>query len=199
MAVRIPVNGKDMKAERKHLTQNQKHDYLKRLILCLMILLCAVLQNTPHCFPTIAGCHAWLLLPLCVCISMFEKELSGVFYCIFAGALWDAVSAALDGMNAIYFFLASTAVILLMTYLMRNNLVTALLLSLGVVLLYTLLHWLIFVVFRGVSGAGYQLVRFYLPSALYTYAFTPLFYIIVRSFLKRLRAKYPKNSIAHRP
>lgn len=151
---------------KRRLSQEQKHDLLVNTFYVLMILLVSLLQNTPHMFPMISGARAWLLIPLVVCISMFERDLKATVVGVLAGALWDVYSAWGDGFHAIMMFFISTTVFLLLDYLMRNNLVTSLLLGAVSIVVYCLLHWFIFVVCRGMEGAGQLLLTYYLPTML---------------------------------
>ena len=127
---------------------------------------------------------------------MFLHNLPATMLCLFAGVLWDVSAAHLDGFNAIFFLLSSTGVGLLMNYLMRNNLWSANILSALVILLYVTLHWLCFVVLRGVDQGAFTYISYYLPSALYSFAFTPVFYVILRRFMRYIRERYPKSSMA---
>ena len=172
-----------VRRQRRPLSNEQKHKLWTNVVFVALILLCHLLQNTPHMFPTIVGAHCFLLLPLTVCIAMFLHNLPATMLCLFAGTLWDVSAAHLDGFNAIFFLLSSTGVCLLMNYLMRNNLWTANILGALVILLYVTLHWLYF--------------TYYLPSALYSFAFTPLFYLALRRFMRSIRERYPKSSMAH--
>ncbi|MBQ9067092.1 MAG: rod shape-determining protein MreD [Clostridia bacterium] len=191
MAERINLYTASRNPRRKGLSDAKKRLYRTRAFYVILILVSVVLQNTPHLFPTILGAHAWLLLPLSVCISMFERNLSAGVFAILAGAFWDVATAKGDGFYAIFFLVTSTVVCVLMTYLFRNNLVTALLLSAAVILLFCVVHWLLFVLVRG-NGTSLFLT-FYLPSALYTFLFTPVYYVIIRKRLRALRDRYPKR------
>lgn len=173
--------------------------YIRRIAFVLVIFFVALLQNTPHLFPTIMGAHAFLLIPLVVCIAMFERDLASTLMGIFAGALWDVSSSWGDGFNAIFLMLIATVVGLLINYLMRNNLSSAMLLGGLSVALYVIIHWFIFIVCRGIEGAFKLFLIFYLPSAIYTVIFVPIFYIIMRSFLKKLKEYYPHRSRIRRP
>lgn len=187
------------KKQHKQLSMEQKYNYSVRLFYVLILLLASLLQNTAHLFPTIFGARAFLLIPAVACISMFERDMTATVMGILAGVLWDIYSSFGDGFHAIVMMLFSTVICLLLNYVMRNNLVTALLLGAGTVILYLLLHWLIFVLARGESGAGYSLLTFYLPSMLYTYLFVPIFYIIIRSVLVKLRNRFPRKAKVRRP
>lgn len=186
---------KNPEKKRKPLSNTRKRTYWTRLFYVLVILLSVLLQNTPHLFPTIMGCHAWLLIPLVVCIAIFEKDLSAVLLAALAGAFWDAALAWGDGFHALLFAVFASGIALLMNYLMRNNLKTALLLSGTALLFYSVLDWLIFSVARHVPGSGMLYVTFYLPSAAYSFLFTAVYYILLRKFLRKMREKYPRKEI----
>lgn len=181
--------------EKRPLSNAKKRTYHTRVFYVVVILVSVLLQNTPHLFPTIMGCHAWLLLPVMVCVSMFEKNWTSALFAILAGAFWDAAAGWGDGFHALFFLITSTAVCLLMTYLMRNNLRSALILGAAVIVLYIVIYWLIFVVARHEPGAGMLFATFYLPSAAYTFLFMPVYYIIFRKFRRKMMDKYPKKEV----
>ena len=66
---------------------SRKRIYLRRALLAATILVCSVLQNTDGWFPRIAGAGALLLIPLTAAIAMFERDISGMLFGLFAGAL----------------------------------------------------------------------------------------------------------------
>ena len=179
--------------EKRPLSNKKKRTYYMRLDYSLLILLSLLLQNTPHLFPTIMGAHAFLLLPLIVCISMFEKNISAAVFAIVAGALWDAATAWGDGFHALFFLVVSSVIVILMKYILRNNMKTALLLSGCTILLYSVVHWLIFSVARGNIGSGMLFLTYYLPSAAYTFLFTFVYYPWLRKIIARLQLKYPRK------
>lgn len=183
----------------RSISKSKMNLYLRRIGFVLLILIVGVIQNTPHMFPTVFGAHAFLLIPTVVCISMFERDLAATLMGIFAGAVWDATAARGDGFNALFLMIVATVVGLLINYLMRNNLSTALLLSSVAIVLYAVLHWFIFIICRGVEGGLLLLVTFYLPSVVYTFIFTPIFYILMRKFLRKLKERYPHKSRVIRP
>lgn len=183
----------------KAISKSKMNLYIRRVGFIFLILFVGVLQNTPHMFPTVFGAHAFLLIPTVVCIAMFERDLAATLMGIFAGAVWDATAARGDGFNALFLMIIATIVGLLINYLMRNNLSTALLLSAVAIVLYAVLHWFIFVICRGIVGGLLLFATFYLPSIVYTFIFTPVFYILMRKFLRKLKERYPHKSRVIRP
>ncbi len=167
------------------------HIYIRRAMLTIFIIVTAMLQNTAHLFPTIFGIRAFLLIPVVVCIAMFEKDVTAALFGAFAGMMWDMTSAVGDGFNTVFLMLVGSICGILINFLMRNNMVTALLLTSCSLILYSLSYWLIFIVAKGVEGGGIMLLTFFLPCCLYTLVFMPLIYIIIRAFMKKLRDSLP--------
>ncbi len=163
-------------------TQNKKLIF-RRLCLALILLLLSVLQNTDGLFPQIFGVRALLLIPAVVCIAMFERDLFGMIFGLFAGALWDVFSSGAS-YNALFLLTVGFICGTLINTIMRNNVVTAGILSFAAITLYTVVYWLFNFVFSGLDSAAYMLLRYYLPGILYTAAFIPFMFIIVRSVEK---------------
>ena len=88
--------------------------FVRRTVFVLLILAVHILQNTRGLFPEIFGVKANLLIPLVICIGMFEREIAGAVLGMLAGILWDSVSPMGDGYNALLLMLAGAAADLLM-------------------------------------------------------------------------------------
>lgn len=173
--------------KRTPLSKKKRALYIRRTIFIVAILLVALIQNTPHLFPSIFGARAFLLIPLVICFGMFETDLAAALMGAFAGALWDVTLSTGDGYNAFILMLLTTITSLLISYLMRNNMVTALLLGGISIVVYMLLHWFFFVICSGAEGGLATLFTFYLPSTIYTVIFVPVFYIILRAILRKIK------------
>ncbi len=173
--------------------KTKSHIYIRRIVLVILIILTAIFQNTAHLFPTIFGIRAFLLIPVVVCISMFEKDVAA-FYGTFAGLMWDITSATPDGFNTIFLMLIAASCGALINYIMRNNIITALLLTSCSLLLYSLCYWLFFIVPMGFEGSLTMLFTFYLPCCLYTIIFMPMYYFLIREFIKKLRSSLPMQN-----
>jgi len=157
---------------------------LRRLGFVLLILAVNILQNTKGFFFEPFGLRAFLLIPLVVSIGMFERSYAGALFGVLAGALWDSASAFWDGYNALFLMLTAAVCGLLINILMRNHLVTAMILSAVTCLIYSLMYVMLVIVARGLDSSGYLLWSFYIPSAVYTAVFTPVFYLIVRALMR---------------
>lgn len=170
-----------------HQEFENKNIYIRRLCLAGVLLLTALLQNTEGFLPSPLGFRAMPLIPAVVCIAMYERELPGMFFGAFAGFLWD--STARSGANRNAFLLTVLAFVCgcLITHLMRNNILTALLLGGSSTALFLLIYFFKdFVIGAHLDGA-YKLLTFYIPSGVYTMLFLPLLYYVVL----RIERKFP--------
>lgn len=171
------------------MTKSRKKDVFRRGILAVLLIILFLLQTTPGLFRAVGKAFAMPLVPAVICIGMFERETAGAFFGLFAGLMWDAVSAQPAGYHSLFLMVLGCVSGLLITHLMRNNLLSGCLLGACGILFHGMCYWLFFVAARGYDGALKLLTEKYLPSMLYTAAFIPLFYFIVRILCKQLRNK----------
>lgn len=172
--------------------RENKEEYKRNGIFLLLIVFTAILQNTNGLFPKIYNASAMLIIPLVICISMFEREMISMLMGLAAGLIWDFYSARMDGFYSLLLVMTGFFCSYLIRRYMRNNIVTAIfytaICSLGCVLAY----WLFFVTAGGMQGAGHLLLVKYLPSALYTVVLTPIYYY----FIKMISLKYREAAVA---
>lgn len=163
---------------------DNKKLYIRRTLFISLLVLTAVFQHTKGAIPAVFGARAFLLIPLTVCIAMSEKSLGGLSFGLLAGVLWDFATVRGDGFYAIMLTLAGYVAGSATVYLMRNNIFSALILSAGASLFVSVGYWFIFIFLAGYESAGEILLSFYLPSAIYTLAFTAVYYYMVRFIVK---------------
>lgn len=162
-------------------------EYKRKGIFVLLIIFTAILQNTHGLFPKIYNASAMLIIPLVICIAMFENEITGMALGLTAGLLWDFYSARMDGFYAVLLTLAGFFCSYLIRRYMRNNIVTAVVFVGVCSFACVFSYWLFFVLIGGTDGAGILLLKKYLPSALYTLILTPIYYCFVRMLSLRFR------------
>lgn len=165
--------------------KNTKILLIRRLIFALLILITHIFQNSRGFVPTIFGARAFLLIPVVVCIAMFEREMTGAMLGLFAGALWDSVSGVGDGYDTLFLMLIGAICGFLINVLMRNHLLTAIILNSCCCLAFAGAYCVFFIMAQGVDSAGCLFLRYYLPSCVYTIMFTPFYYLLVRAIMRR--------------
>ena len=122
------------------LESQRKKLITRRLCLALILLLLSVLQNTDGFFPQIFGVRALILIPAVVCMAMYERDIWGMLLGLFAGALWD-ITASGASFNALYLLTVGFVCGTLINTIMRNNVVTAMILSTLATLIYNIGYW----------------------------------------------------------
>lgn len=167
---------------------------LRRLLLALLLLLLSLLQNTDGFFPQIFGVRALLLIPAVVCIAVFERDFAGLFFGLFAGALWDAAAGGAS-FRALYLMAVGFFCGVLINTLMRCNIMTATLLSAVATLLYEAAAWLVAFPLAGLDRPVFMLLRYYLPGAVYSIVFAPVLFILVRAVQKRFSVDQNVHSV----
>ena len=163
---------------------DNKKLYIRRTLFVVLIVITAAFQHTKGAVPSVFGASAFLLIPLTVCIAMSEKSMGGLSFGILAGVLWDFATVRGDGFYAVMLALAGYTAGVAIAYIMRNNIFSALILSLGASTFVSVGCWFVFIFLKGFEGAWKILFSFYIPSVIYTLAFTAVYYYIVRAIVK---------------
>ena len=167
--------------------------YIKRILLAVLVVFTAVAQHTDTALPRLFSVPPMLLVPVVVSIAMFERSTVGMIFGTMAGVLWDFATVRGDGYFSVLLcavgFLSGAAV----TYLMRNNIYSALVLGGIATTVCNVGYWLIFIRGKGYEGALSVLFSYYLPSVLYTMAYVFVYYYIVK-FISELTAEKKKRN-----
>lgn len=140
-------------------------------------MLAVLIQNTSWHLPLPGGVRVFIVLPLAVCIAMFEREIASALFGAFAGVLWD-ISSGADGFNALVIMLLCAVCSVLVSRIMRNNIATALVLSACAAAVYIFVYTFVFNVFAGGFALG-AVLSYYVPAfALTTAAAVPVWYAV---------------------
>ncbi|MFA9380104.1 MAG: hypothetical protein ACERKO_03485 [Acetanaerobacterium sp.] len=159
---------------------------IKWTLYTLVLVLSYIIGQDPHLF-SLWGVRPVLIVPVAVCVAMFEHEFSGGVFAVVAGILWGCSSDAVFGYYAILLLVLGVAAGLICSYGLSPNLLTALLLAGGSSLILGLLDFFFFYVLWSYNG----LMPFFLTRMLPTIALTALavipYYFIIRLIHARLR------------
>ncbi len=176
---------KRMRSETPPLRLNSRT--VEVLVYGAWILLLGLWQLSPRGWPVILGGRPLLLVPLVAAIAMFSGPVGGAAAGVAAGILWGLFSEALFGFHALMLMILGCAVGLLVRLLLRNNVLSALLLCGGGTVTYALVDWLCNCVLPLTDGALLLLWRTVLPNAAYTLALCLPLYGTVRGITKLLK------------
>lgn len=162
-------------------------NYWTWILYSVAVLLIASMQTSPRFFPVIAYARPTPLIIFVVCVAMLEGPVVGAIMGMVAGLLWDLHSFRIFGYYGLMLLGIGLAVGLLVQWLLRANFLSAMLLCISGVAVYTLLDWLICYVLFLKTEMGDVLIHLYLPNALYTILLSPLVYGFVLLLARWLR------------
>ncbi len=155
---------------------------LKWLAYGLELFLVYIIQCTPNLLPSFLGVKPLLLVVFAISIAMFEGDGPAIWIGLAAGLLMDLQSGNMGfGFNAIVLMVICFACGTLVVYLMRNNIITAIVLALAGMLIMGLLRWFFFYVIPGEPKLGYYLYAVMLPQIVYTVLAMPLAFYFNRA------------------
>ncbi len=152
---------------------------VKKILLFAVVLVAALLQNTQGLLPEFLGARVFWLLPLTVCIGMFDGELSGLIYGAIGGAFWDVCSASPDGFCTFYLALAGCVSGLLVRFFVRKKMLAQYCITAVVSVLFCVLYWLFTVCIPVGDRDSQKLLGFYLPAAVVSTLFSFICYFSV--------------------
>ncbi len=163
---------------------DNKPKYIRWMIFCALVTVAVLLQNSISGLLEFFGARVFLSIPLCISIAMFEREVPAALFGVLAGLLWD-VSSGVDGFNTLLLMVLCAVCSLLISHLMRNNIITALVLGVGGILSYEIIY--IFTRFWGAGNPVMQIFKFYLPSLVATAVFIPVCYYTIERIYNSYR------------
>lgn len=173
------------------LKNNTARLVLRRIILAAAVTAAALIQNSAGGALSKYNIGVFLLIPLTVSIGMFEKEFAGMFFGIFAGALWDLCSPAADGVYALFFAFTTFLCGLLTHYVLRNSVKSAAVITAAVFAAFAAVSLIFNCLAKDPSGAEFY-IKSFIPRSLAATALTlPPAYYAVSLVHKRFR---PENS-----
>jgi rod shape-determining protein MreD len=134
----------------------------------------------------IGNARCFFLIPVTVILGINEDERVSALLGLFAGLLWDSMSAQHMGFNFIYLTLVCYITSSLVSYLFRNTFLINVLSAVICSVLYCVLYWLLFVMLSSSQGATASLGYFYIPCAVYTSVMAVIIYLILNIIKNKL-------------
>lgn len=162
---------------------------LRYIAYTIEILVLFIVQETPGLIPAIYGAKPVILIPIALSIALFESELTGMAFGVFCGLLTDAGIGGTLGFHAILLAVLCYLIGILVTNLMKTNLITAVIVATICIPVIFLLQWFFQYMLAGYDHNMYALYSHYLPVTVYTWSLTPLFYFFNHAFAAGLRPK----------
>ncbi len=164
---------------------SQKLKYYLALSVYFIISFSVILvQSTGLLTLQLDTASAVLILPLVIYGGYYFGEYSGAVLGLIMGAVTDAYSSTLS-YNTVVLTVFGFASGLMISRLFNRNFTAAAVLNIGGSVLYFFVKWLIVYAFND-PAAGFVLLRFSLPSMLYTALLGVLMFFLLNIFLKKI-------------
>lgn len=154
------------------------------LYVCITLLLYC-LQTTPF-FLEISGIKPLISFTFALCIAIFEGSVAGGFFGFLCGILLDFTSDMPFGINALICFIFCVGAALLVIFLIRRTVWTALLISACALVMRAFIEYYLLYKMWDYSGANTVFSGQLLPVALYSAVFMLIFYPLVNFMKQRL-------------
>lgn len=163
----------------------QKYNISLYGILGLNCFFLLILQRAPGLSLTIGTATPALLVAMVVVIACFLKEWTGFLFGLVCGIGLDVFSSGSRSFNTVCLLIIGAFAGILYHYFFNRNIKSVIIGGTIFSFIYFILRWFYLCLLEGDSSALLMLVRYDLPSALYTSFFAiPLFYYI-RWLVKR--------------
>lgn len=168
------------------MTKTRRTIIIRYTVWAVLLLLAFLVQTTNGLALNVGKAHICLIIPIVICISMFEMEKVGCWYGLAAGLLMDIPSPVISGYNALVMLITGTLVGLLVRYLLRNTLLSAIVFCGSSLFLYESFYWLFFVFLKGTAAPNGIYWSNYFSTFLVSMIFVIPIYLIMSFIYKKL-------------
>lgn len=162
-----------------HIKNEKLLPFIKWAIYYLLLIIFYSLQTTPRLFEFF-GIKPLLMVPLVVCVCMYEGAMSSSVFAMFAGLLWDISSDKLFGFNAVILLCCGLLISLSCIFYLRTKLINSIGFCAVAALLQGFLDYVFYYAIWNYSDSSIIFIERILPSIGYTIIVTPLFYFLIR-------------------
>ena len=128
----------------------------------------------------------FLIIPLTVSISLYERELPSCIFALFSGYFIDLACDFIFGFSAIWLMTICVGASLLSRNLIRVNIINFFWINTIAVLLEFLMHYLFNILIWDIPNGDIIYEQSISPTIISTIIFSPFIYFIVKSVYKKL-------------
>lgn len=161
-----------------------KRKILKFFVYFITVYVLYILQSTAEDFK-VAGIMPMLVLPACLCLSVFEGPVSAGIFGFFAGLLCDCAAETVFGFNALFFMVLCVSTELVFTFVLRRSVLNVMLIGLLTIFIRAVLEFFFAFVLYGYSGLAQFFYTVIAPQAAITAVYTIPFYYVFRKLHER--------------
>ena len=158
---------------------------LKFTVYAVIVFAAYIIQTTPNLLDFF-GIKPLLVLPMCICLAVFEGEFEGGVFGFIVGLFVDSTSETVFGFNSLVFLVLSVSAGLLAIYVFRRSTMNVMLLCLFAVFIRALLEFFFAFVIYGYPNLEPYFYTQFAPqvvlTSIFAYPFCEFFRYLHKKF-----------------
>ena len=154
--------------------------FLKYTLYIIIVMLAFIIQSVPCLMPEICGGRAVLLIPAAVCIAVFEDDITSMIFAVICGYFTDCSYSGTVGFYTVCLVVICYIISVLTYEYIQTNIITVLCVSFFAVSAVITMQFMLYYLAKGYDCAWQFFLKHYVSRMIYTFAFVPVFYGIIR-------------------
>lgn len=168
-----------IKEDRNNLAKRRIYSILKWVLYAAVLCFSYAFMMTPGLFE-LGNTRPLIVLPMVICVGVFEGELRGGIFAIFAGILWSSGVTVFWGFHPLVLYICVVFCGVVTSVYLQENLPSTMLLAGVAIAAYLLASFFVNYAIWNYGNAGEIFKRSYIPTFFFTWAVTPIYYFIVK-------------------
>jgi cell shape-determining protein MreD len=188
----LPVHKGAVRINRDHKNKNDRYKTMLRWFFYALTLMFFYGISAGGVFST------WqpiVILPLCVAVATFEGELASGIFGMFCGFAVDMASGKLFGFTALWLLPCAVLIALLITHLIRVNIINHLWMTAAVCLIVGFMDYVFSYLLWDAAGAPIILTHFILPSYIAAWLLAPPIFLLIKAIHTRFGTGVERDEI----
>lgn len=168
-----------VKEDKNNLIKRRVYAVLKWVLYVLIVCVSYAFMMTPGFFQ-LGSIRPLLVLPMVICVSVFEGELAGGGFAIFSGVLWASGVSVFWGFTPIVLYVIAVFCGAIATLYLQENLPSTMILAGISIAFYLLCYFFVEYAIWNYGNASEIFMNTFVPTFFFTWAITPIYYFIVK-------------------
>lgn len=169
--------------------------YFRYALYALEIFVLYIIEGTPNLLPHFYLAAPLLLIPAAVSIAAFESPLCSLFFGVLCGLIIDSGTGGVMGLTSVILAVICYYQSYWNTKYIKNNIYLVLLYSAAASAAVISLKFFVFYVIKKYPDMSAVYVSHYLPRIVYTWAVTPIVYLLTMLVSKAFRKEKKKIKV----
>lgn len=168
-----------IKEDRNNLVKRRIYAVLKWVLYSVILCFSYAFMMTPGLFE-LGDTRPLIVLPMIICVSVFEGELSGGIFAIFAGILWSSGVTMFWGFHPLILYFCAVLCGVVTSIYLQENLPSTMLVAGVAIAIYLGASFFVNYAIWNYGNAGEIFKRNYVPTFFFTWAVTPIYYFMIK-------------------